>query len=238
MATDPRGLAAALAPKGPAPQPLQAPPPARSQYYTDALRQLQDPGQPIGSRTELGAKLLAQAVNQYGRDQTMTQERGEQEQAFAQLVAEGQQLFPNDASMAQLYARNPQAVMDSFLKAHEPRTVGGSLVFGNPNKGGQVYTPPTLGQSGDQFYTQTPEGVQITGRRDPTYAETETARSNEADEARAREALALQAELGRGNLLQRQQEHAARIAQEGYGTPGAIGQVLGPSLPPGWEIQP
>lgn len=56
-------------------------------------------------------------------------------------------------------------------------TGGNTAVYGDPANGGTSYTAPKMGESGDQFYTQTADGVTMTGQRAPSYEE-ETGRMN------------------------------------------------------------
>lgn len=118
------------------------------------------------------------------------------------------------------------------------QVTGGNTVLNSTQ--GPTYTAPVMGTAGDSFYTQTPDKINITGKRDPSFAERSEAdkRAQDAIDAIERRKLELQRiGLSGGQLALARQIHQARLAAGGYGTPG-VGVALGSGALPageGWE---
>lgn len=153
----------------------------------------------------------------------------------ANLAAMAEKLGAGDETLSTLLRYAPEEALGALAKRYEPANLAGGstryLGFGTT-----PYTAPMLRFEGDQAITQSPEGIAITGTRNPSFAE-QTARTQQETNAvldRLRtmaqvERMKQQNALGWASFNERKR-------QGGFGTPG-VGGVLGSSLDPDeWEI--
>lgn len=105
---------------------------------------------------------------------------------------------------------------------------GNTAMYGDPSAGGSAYTAPEMGVDGGQFYSQTPDGVEFTGRRDPSFAE-ETGRINATNPIAASDGTVLIDPITRKPVYQNAKEFAPRApaAAGGGKRPGGSSAALG-----------
>lgn len=236
----------------------------RSEYLAAALQSMQQ-GQPqIRSGGELAARLLAQVITGRALNKAEGAERAEAQAKEAQRLETIKALFPGDPRAVAAATLDPSGAAGSFFKAQEPMKVGqGETVLSGgkpsfmapqvlsqgqtlyqPGMGGQQgqaqYTAPQLGVTGaGQGYSVTPQGMTDMGSLAPTQVQDW---SHQIDQGQ----LGVAQQNARANMIgagaQSQNagtnrlEYEARLRQGGFGTPG-MGNVLGPTLPPGWVPQ-
>lgn len=217
-------------------QPLVGVAAQRSKLLADILRQNAEKPPAIQSGAELGVRLLAQGLTQYGKNKADQKVAAEEEQKRQALMQALQAAYPNNPAAAQMAALFPDQAASSFWDIQtaqgKPLTMGaGATGFNLPGQSGP-YTAPELRQYGNQYGTQTAQGYTPTGAAPASIEDVERNRANLAGEDVARGQLG----VAQGNLGVRQQEFQERKRQGGFGTPG-VGGVLGPTLGSEWEIQ-
>lgn len=187
----------------------------------------------LGGWLSLGGKMSAK--------QAARAAAAEEEAAFRQRV-QGQ--FGDDPVAMIAATANPGEFGKNLATGYGAANVSGgdSRVFGNPARGGSVYTAPKLGIDGGQGYTQTPEEMRVTGARGPSIAERQAEFKNAADidaEIQRLQIAKGQLAVQQGQLGINRDAYNARLrGVGGFGTPGVGGGSLGSGdLPdgPGWE---
>lgn len=242
MAASAQQLAAALG----APAPTAPRFAGRSKYLAQALEALGRDGGKIQSGGELGARLLAVALAQRGKEkaddrmyEALTADRQAQYDAYRKY---GEQIFGqgNEAAIT-AFMMDPEAAMGAYWEGQKPRevTAGNTLIpgFGRPN-----FVAPKMGIENGFGYSQTMDGgVNWGNQRPQTHSEVETNRHNVVGESQGWRGLDIQqqnANTGQFSAQTGRMAHDARVAAGGYGTPG-VGGVLGANLDPNeWEILP
>lgn len=137
----------------------------------------------------------------------------------AQMAEVAEKLGGGDQTLQTLLRVAPEAALTALAKRYEPSNLaGGTTRYMGP--GVESYTAPMLRFEGDQAITQTPTGINITGTRNPSFAE-QTARTQNETQAML-DRLRLDAQirkwaqdtsLGWANFNERKR-------QGGFGTPG------------------
>jgi hypothetical protein len=170
MATDPKILAQLLA-VNPQAQMAQQ----RSKYLTEALQAIQASSNKISSPGELGTKLLADALLQYGLNKSNKDVIAGQVAARQQLTDLGKHAFPNDPVAATMFSLDPDAGTATYLKRYDPMDAReGSTVLNGPN-GPQQFIPKHGVEGGVPYTIGSDGGTQWGQQRPQNHAEDLTA---------------------------------------------------------------
>lgn len=179
----------------------------------------------------LGGRTISDA-----RDYVAARDAEKAQSAQLQRYIEQNVTDPNERMIAMA---NPKAWSDARAERYKPMQVtkGNTVRYG---PGESDFTAPEMGIAADQFYTQTPGGVNITGTRAPSFDEKSSAAKRIADmeaELQRLKIAAGQLDVSRGQLGINQAAHAARVAAGGYGTPG-MGAVANSQNPDDYDWEP
>lgn len=225
------------------PQPVAAQPPAQVPATAPAQQSVK--GASFGRILDgvLGGQTVTEVKDAYRAQQIAQQRKAQLDALAGQVITDPREMMVYQADPEQWAKANASRLEAYTLSPGAKRAVGGQPID---------YAPQQF-QMGDQLVQTTPQGgAQSIFTRAPTFAEQNTREKTLAEIQNMIDRLGLDREqlaeairshranesIGRGNLGVRQSEYEARLkGVGGFGTPG-VGNVLGSSLGPDWEVQP
>jgi hypothetical protein len=230
----PAAVPAAAAQPIPAQAPTAAPPVQQSAKGPSFLRILDG---------VLGGNTVTEVKDAYRAQQIAQQRKAQLDALAGQVITDPREMMVYQADPEQWAKANASRLEAYTLSPGAKRAVGGQ----------QIDYAPQQFQMGDQLVQTTPQGgAQSIFTRAPTFAEQNTREKTLAEIQNMIDRLGLDREqlaeairnhrateaIGQGNLGVRRNEYEARLrGVGGFGTPG-VGNVLGSSLGPDWEVQP